>query len=102
MTRPSTTTPSDRPSRHSTTTTPKPASEIWVAKLPDAFGYGITGYGRTAKEAEAVCRKCYFANDHGPGTGWHAQPWKDKAEGGELRVFKVKLPSASLDGREGE
>jgi hypothetical protein len=75
---------------------------IFVAQLPDVFGYGITAYGRTAKEAEDTCRKTYRLNDHGPGTGWHCQPWKQAKEDWGFRVFKVSVPSGSLDGCEGE
>lgn len=75
--------------------------DIYVAQLPDVFGYGITAYGTTAKEAEAQCRKEYRANNHGPGSGWHCQPWPQAKEAWGFRVFKVAVPSASLDGCEG-
>ena len=43
-------------------------------------------------------------NDHGPGSGWdtHTRTWTETKENYGFRCFKVKVPSASLDGCESD
>ena len=71
---------------------------FYIAHLPDAYGYGITGYGKTAKEAEAACRKEYRANNQGPNTGWHAQPWPVAKDHWGFSITIATTGKAHLDG----
>lgn len=73
---------------------------IYVAHLPEVFGYGVIGYGTTPKEAEAACRKEYRKNDAGPGTGWdtHTRTWAATKEYYGFSISVATTGTAHLEG----
>lgn len=72
---------------------------FYIANLPDAYGYGVVGYGSTPEEAERACKMEYFRNGrHGEGSGWQHQPWKVAKEEWGFSIVKATTGKAHLEG----
>jgi len=76
---------------------PRPGPSFYVATMQDVFGYGITAYGATPKEAEDWCRKEYQASNRAINKG-QVRTWKEAKENWGFSIEKVHVPSAAWDG----
>lgn len=69
---------------------------IFIAELPEVFGYGITGYGATAEEAEAAV-KSEFHRQRQNAAGIVGN-WESVKEYFGFSIRRATTGTAHLDG----
>jgi hypothetical protein len=82
-----------------TTKTKKKTTTIFIAELPEVFGYGIIGYGETPEEAEALVKKDYFATVRRSRGTFTARPWQEAKEYWGLSIIRATTGTVHWHGQ---